>query len=182
MSFDESKVNRDELGRFAEKSTSELRKSQIIEIEDDNKVEVKSTKPKAKSKEEFFGKEHKGVKGMAAVEKLLQEQNGHVKAAFYRKEVGDIDLPWGDDGGGLAHVIKRRDEYKVKGKGAIAGLEMAKKIPDIVEKGEFDIDALGRPGFIYDGCRVAIRPNYDGENLTWLVSAMEIIKNNPLGD
>lgn len=176
MNFDENKVNRDELGRFAEKSTSELRKSQIIEIEDDNKVEVKSTKPKAKSKEEFFGKEHKGVKGMAAVEKLLQEQNGHVKAAFNRKEVGDIDLPWGDDGGGLAHVIKRRDEMKRDGKGTISGLEMVKKIPDIVENGAFVIDEQDRLGFEYQGLRVGIKPNYDNDRLNWVVSAMEIIK------
>ena len=176
MNFDESKVNRDELGRFAEKSTSELRKSQIIEVEEDNKVEVKSAKRKAKSKEEFFGKEHKGVKGMAAVEKLLQEQNGHVKAAFYRKEVGDIDLPWGDESGGLAHVIKRRDEKRADGVGTISGIEMVKKIPDIVENGVFSMDDIGRLKIEKDGFRVGIAPAYLGEKVNWVVTAMEIIK------
>lgn len=173
--FDESKVNRDSKGRFAEKSVSELKEEQTIKLEE-KQVEVVDTKPKPKTKEEFFGKEHKGFKGAAAIDKLLQEQNGHVKAAFCRKEVGDIDLVWGDESGGLAHVIKRRDEYLKKGKGTISGLEMAKKIPDIIEKGIFDIDSLDRPGFVYDNCRVAIRFAYDGEKINWIVSAMEIIK------
>ena len=53
---------------------------------------------------------------------------------------------------------------------------MVKKIPDIIENGEFDIDSLDRPGFIYDNCRVSIRFAYDGEKLNWLVSAMEIFE------
>ena len=162
---------RDEGGRFTNGGAREFRQNtshKEILNRTTNEPE------KGKSKDEFFGVEYTGVKGRVAVEKLLQEEQGHVKAAFYRKEVGDIDLVWGDENGGLAHVIKRRDEMKEKGVGAISGLEMAKKIPDIVEKGEFDIDSLGRPGFIYDGCRASIRFAYDGEKLNWIVSAMEI--------
>ena len=176
MQFDESKVKRDNKGRFAEKSVSELKAEQTIELNNNNKVQTKSCKPKTKTKDELFGIEHKGVKGKDAIEKLLHEKNGHIKAAFNRKEVGDIDLIWGDEDSGLAHVIKRRDEYLKKGKGTISGLEMAKKIPDIIEKGIFDIDSLDRPGFVYDNCRVAIRFAYDGEKINWIVSAMEIIK------
>lgn len=136
----------------------------------------KKQKKEPKTKDEFFGEEYKGLKGNDAIEKLLKEKQGHVKGAFFRKEIGDIDLPWGDENGGLQHVIKRRDEMLLKGSGNIGGVEMVKKIPDIIENGIFDIDTLGRPGFILNDCRVAIRPSYDGIKLNWVVSAMEIIK------
>lgn len=142
----------------------------------DDNIQVNKTSKKSKSKEEFFGKEYKGVKGQAAIDKLLEEKNGHVKAAFHRKEVGDIDLAWGDESGGLGHTIKRRDEMKAKKKGTISGLEMVNKIPEIIDNGDFDIDSLNRPGFVFDGCRVAIRPAFDGEKLNWIVSAMENFK------
>ena len=128
-----------------------------------------------KTKTEFFGMRYTGVKGIDAVNLLLKERQGHVKGAFYRKEIGDIDLVWGDENGGLAHVIKRRDEIKGQRKGTISGIEMAKKIPEIVASGDFYIDKLNRPCFEQQGCRVAIKPNYDGERVNWVVSAMEIL-------
>ena len=90
--------------------------------------------------------------------------------------MGDIDLVWGNESGGLEHVLIRRDKMKANGSGTISGVEMANKIPDIIEKGKLDIDEQERIGFIFDKCRVAIRPTYDGQVLTWLVSAMELKK------
>lgn len=119
--------------------------------------------------------EYTGVKGHGAVDKLLQEKQGHIKAAFYRKEIGDIDLVWGDENGGLSHVIKRRDEMKAKGTGTISGLEMAKKIPDIIENGNFLIDEHDRLKFEWKGYRVGISPAYFSERVNWIVSAMEIL-------
>jgi len=43
----------------------------------------------------LMGPEFTGVKGQAAVEKLLNERQGHVKEAFYRDDIGGIDLYWG---------------------------------------------------------------------------------------
>ena len=116
------------------------------------------------------------MKGIAAIEKLLSEQNGHVKAAFYRKEVGAIDLVWGDENGGLLHVIKRRDKKKADGIGNISGVEMVKKIPDIVEKGVFSMDEQDRMKIEKDGFRVGVAPKYFDEKVNWIVTAMEIIK------
>ena len=131
--------------------------------------------PKGKNKEEFFGVEYKDLKGEKAIEKLLQEKQGHVKAAFYRKEIGDLDLVWGDENGGLAHVLKRRDEMKAKGTGTISGIDMVRKIPEIVELGDFVIDDLERIKFEYNGYRVGISPTFYGEKLNWIVTAMEIL-------
>ncbi len=166
--------HRDNIGRFTKGGAKEYRQNTPYEEITKEKQDIR----KGKSKDEFFGVEYTGFKAREAVDKLLQEKQGHVKAAFYRKEVGDIDLVWGDENGGLAHVIKRRDEMKAKGTGTISGLEMVKKIPDIIENGEFDIDKHDRIGLIFQSYRVAIRPTYDGLRLNWIVSAMEI-KNNP---
>ena len=56
----------------------------------------------------LYGEEFKGYKGQAAIEKLLKEQRGHVKGAFHRDDMGDIDLVWGTDTAGLQHIISRR--------------------------------------------------------------------------
>ena len=70
------------------------------------------SKKRYPSKEGFYGEEFKGVKGKAAVDRLMKEKRGHVKGAFTRKDIGDIDLVWGNEGMGLAHIIKRRKETK----------------------------------------------------------------------
>ncbi len=69
-----------------------------------------SSKKRYPSKEGFYGEEFKGVKGRAAVDLLLKEKRGHVKGAFTRKDIGDIDLVWGTPKIGLAHIVKRRTE------------------------------------------------------------------------
>ncbi len=81
--------------------------------------------------EQLCGKRFTGVKGAAAVEKLLKEQQGHVKAAFYRRDLGNIDLIWGNDNVGLRHILKRRGEgLKIDAK------EFVRDLTDIVENGE----------------------------------------------
>ena len=53
--------------------------------------------------------------GKGAIEKLLLEKQGQVSGAFYRKELGDIDLVWGEvqgkgkeaKGWGLAKIIEK---------------------------------------------------------------------------
>lgn len=170
--FDESKHPRDEDGRFTNGGAKEYRQNTPYE---EITKETKNIR-KGKNKDEFFGVEYTGFKSREAVDKLLQEKQGHVKGAFHRKEVGDIDLVWGDESAGLAHVIKRRDEMLTSGKGTISGLEMVKKIPDIIENGGFVIDEHDRLSFQFNGLKVGIKPTYFEEKLNWVVSAMEITK------
>ena len=176
--FIESEHPRDSDGKFTVKEYSKMSTNELKTIaqREYNEQTPKKTKPAPKSKEEFFGVEYKNVKGKEAIDKLLKEKQGHVKEAFYRKEVGFIDLVWGDDSGGILHVIKRRDQMKMIGKGNITGLEMAKKIPDIIGNGAFVIDEHDRLSFQFEGYKVGIKPTYFEEKLNWVVSAMEIIK------
>ena len=109
----------------------------------------------------------------------MAEKQGHIKSAFNRLELGgtgDIILAWGDKTGGLDHLIKERDKDVVNGKGKISGLDMARKIPYIVENGNFDIDPKSRPCFEFEGFRVSIKPTFDGNKLNWIISAMKIEK------
>jgi hypothetical protein len=78
----------------------------------------------------LMGKEFKGVKGQAAVDLLLKEKQGHVKAAFYRDDIGEIDLFWGDGRSGLSHIVKRRKE-----EGANPAVFL-KNIANVIEKGQ----------------------------------------------
>ncbi|PAF43616.1 hypothetical protein [Helicobacter sp. 11S02596-1] len=45
-----------------------------------------------------------------AVQKLLMEKQGFIKGAFYRSDIGDIDLVWGNDDFGLCHILKQRSK------------------------------------------------------------------------
>lgn len=168
-------------GQFVKKDGKEAEREKtaasIRKYSDDPEKDLRdmpSPRGKNKSRAEFFGEEFKGVKGKDAVEKLLKEKRGHVKNAFERPEIGGIDIVWGDDTGGLQHTIMRRDKMLSNGTGKIGGLDMVKKIPEIIENGTFDLDENDRPGFEYEGCRVAVRPTYDGIKLNWIVTAMEI--------
>ena len=143
-----------------------------------NSNDAPSAKGKNKSKEDFFGIEFKGYKNEAAIDKLLVERKGYIKDAFYRAEVGGVDLVWGDESGGLAHTIKRRDAMFNCGVGSVSGVTMVKMIPRIINKGEFGIGKNERPYFKLDGFMVIIKPTYDGKKLNWVLSAMEEIKKS----
>lgn len=170
--FDESKHPRDNGGRFTS-SDGFGGTHEATEAEKTNLKNRGISAKKGKSKDEFFGEEFKGFKGKDAIEKLLKEKRGHIKNAFERPEIGGIDLVWGDKNGGLLHTIQKRDRLLMEGIGHISGLDMARKIPEIIEKGDFNIDEQDRPGFVFDNCRVAVRPSFDGQKVIWVVSALE---------
>ena len=190
MAFDETKHPRDRYGKFTDKPTTEQKTRDAVRkfsdtpqkdlaalgVGEKKRQDLPSPKGWNKRESEFFGEEFKDVKGVAAVEKLLQEKRGHVKDAFTRPEIGGIDLVWGDKNGGLLHVIQKRDKLLAKGTGTISGLDMAKKIPEIIENGDFSLDVNDRPCFELDNYRVAIKPTYDGKKLNWIISAMEIFQ------
>ena len=73
--------------------------------------------------------------GVGAIEKLLLEKQGQVSGAFHRKELGDIDLVWGEvqgsgkeaKGCGLAKIIEKHgDEFE----------NIAKELDEIIRDGE----------------------------------------------
>ena len=109
--------------------------------------------------------------GTGAIAKLLTEKQGQVAGAFYKEELGDIDLVWGKitdienhKGYGLAHILDKHPEFDVH------------KIPEIIEKGEV-VKRAGRDegyNIEYKGYKIGINKgfNKEGEN-KWIVTAFD---------
>ncbi|EAK9949889.1 hypothetical protein A0Y56_05490 [Campylobacter upsaliensis] len=110
-----------------------------------------------------FGVNFEGFKGKEAVQKLLEEQRGQVKGAFYKEGLGEIDLVWGDKNYGLEHILnKHGGEFK----------NLARELSEAVENGKIVKDDKGRLRLEYENKIVGIKDNWKGEKTAhWVVTA-----------
>ncbi|ELQ2611767.1 hypothetical protein QTC65_000970 [Campylobacter upsaliensis] len=110
-----------------------------------------------------FGVNFEGFKGKEAINKLLEEQRGQVKGAFYKEGLGEIDLVWGDENFGLRHIIdKHGGEFK----------NLARELSEAVENGKIVKDDKGRLRLEYENKIVGIKDNWKGEKTAhWVVTA-----------
>lgn len=116
----------------------------------------------------LLGEEYKDVKGQDAVNKLLRERQGHVKGAFHREDIGDIDLIWGDDTCGLQHILKRREEQGINAR------EFVKDLAEVVEKGSYrKQNKKGNYELLYNGKMAIVSPELQGNKMTFLVTAFK---------
>jgi hypothetical protein len=129
--------------------------------------------------------------GVGAVKKLLAEAdeaaknsaefNGQVAGAFYRDELGDIDLVWGKNDMGLQKIIKKHLNDFRNFDGATPNDKLANGIDEIIRKGTISptyngynitlddfVVGLNR-GFNKDGVKI-------GEN-KWVVTAFDSTPN-----
>ncbi|EPU6443795.1 hypothetical protein ACVYQJ_001785, partial [Campylobacter upsaliensis] len=115
------------------------------------------------SLKEDFGENFAGYKGKEAIEKLLEEQRGQVKGAFYKEGLGEIDLVWGDKNYGLRHILnKHGGEFK----------NLARELSEAVENGKIVKDDKGRLRLEYENKIVGIKDNWKGEKTAhWVVTA-----------
>ncbi|RVY88910.1 DUF3519 domain-containing protein [Helicobacter pylori] len=125
--------------------------------------------------------------GLGAINKLLETKKGFVAGAFYKEGLGDIDLVWGtpktkdSNGYGLTHIIERRISNEMK-KGLSEteakeyALNIAKTIPEVLEKGVKGTDSLGRVFVDYGNKRVGLNNMWKGEKLPnhWVISSYEL--------
>ena len=115
--------------------------------------------------QELLGKEHTGVKGIAAIEKLLEEKSGHVKSALSRKGIGPIDLIWGNDDIGLHHIIKRRDEQGFDGESFLY------EIPNVIRQGNVRERPDGRIEIRHGDISAIVSSNLKGYDIQFLLTA-----------
>ncbi|WP_158333411.1 hypothetical protein [Campylobacter concisus] len=110
--------------------------------------------------------------GKGAVQKLLAEKQGQVAGAFYRKELGDIDLVWGKvwqdqkgtlQGYGLAKIKAKHPEVT------------AEKLDDVIKNGQTKIRQNEAIQIEKDGYKVVLKNNWMGEKTPnkWIVTAYE---------
>lgn len=113
----------------------------------------------------LLGVEYKDVKGSAAVDKLIQEKRGHVKGAFKRSDIGDIDLVWGNDDIGLQHIIKRRQEQGIDVE------RLLSELPEVIEQGEIRRNDEGNFEIWHKGNMAVVYPEFKNNQITFLVTA-----------
>ncbi len=109
--------------------------------------------------------------GKGALQKLLIEKQGQVAGAFHRKDLGDIDLVWGEvidkikhKGYGLAHIINKHPELDLK------------LISDIVDKGKLNNQNNIRYRIEYKNYIIGLSSEYKGNKRTFIITAFERYK------
>lgn len=121
--------------------------------------------------ENLYGKEYKGYKGQKAIEKLRKEQNGHVKNAFFRNDIGMIDLVWGNENRGLYHSIIHRQKENINIDDFLSNL--SEVIEQGKNKGYGDNNTLE---VWHKGKMAIISPIYHGYKTTFVLTAFKRTK------
>ncbi|MCH3832094.1 hypothetical protein LZB57_09280, partial [Campylobacter jejuni] len=112
--------------------------------------------------------------GKGALQKLLIEKQGQVAGAFHRKDLGDIDLVWGDGNFGLSHIVNRREEDFIKqGLNKIEAknkaLNFIKEIENIINNG--NVKKGNNRAFIdVKNSRVMVALDYKGKDKKWIIT------------
>ena len=113
--------------------------------------------------------------GKGAIQKLLAERQGQVAGAFHKEGLGDIDLVWGNEKIGLAHILERRtddfikqglskEEAKAKAK------EFVKSLPDIIENGNID-KRIARAFLETQDSKAVIALDFNDKDNKWILTA-----------
>lgn len=149
----------------SEAEKSNLRTRGIL-TEDSNESDL--AEPSEEELTNILGKEYKGYKGQAAIDKLMQEKQGHIKGAFHRDDIGDIDLLWGNDYLGLRHIILHREEQ------GINASEFLKDLAEVIESGNFrKKNNRGNFEFMHNGKVAVISPELQKNKITFLLTAFK---------
>lgn len=104
-----------------------------------------------------FGSVYNQFKGkvLQAVKFLVNHESGDLLGVFHRKDIGDIDMVWGDDGGGLCHILNKH----INDKDFPTVKDLVSRIEDIVNNGKVDFSNGDKMVLKKDGYVVTIRRN-----------------------
>lgn len=100
-------------------------------------------------------------------------QKGQVTGAFYRNDIGKIDLVWGKtgkNGYGLAHILEGHSE--------ITG----NRLRNIIEKGKITGRSKNRIHLEYGSGISSIRLDWDGKEKQWVLTAFDKKRSLPLAE
>ena len=106
-----------------------------------------------------FGSVYNQFKGkvLQAVKFLVNHESGDLLGVFHRNDVGDIDMVWGNEGGGLCHILNKH----INDKDFPTIKDLVSRIEDIINKGEVDErhSNADKLVLVKDGYLVTIRRN-----------------------
>ena len=101
---------------------------------------------------------------------LMNKKSGDLLGVFHREDIGDIDLVWGDENMGLAHILGK---HVGKGKDFETADDAVDMINEVIKKGRIFQDTENRYTLMLDGIGVGIRKDFDGEKKNWVVTAID---------
>lgn len=113
-----------------------------------------------------------------AIDFLVKKRNGECKNVFYRKEIGKIDIVWGEiidpekhTGYGLAHIIdKHGNEILKLGLSISSFITMALKFGLVEDSRQHAERHIIKSGTI----RIVVAKNYRGISKNWIVTSFSI--------
>ena len=124
-----------------------------------------------------FGNIYNQFKGKVkeAFDFLMKHKGGDLLGVFHRKDVGDIDLVWGDENGGLAHILHK---HVGEGKSFANVDEAMSHIQNIIETGKNDFEDGDKIVFRKGSELVTVRKNFreGGEKIAdknWVLTAYD---------
>lgn len=181
--FEEEKHPRDESGKFTDKNGSYRQNASYEDIMTNDRKRLYSELAydlsQVKDIKALLGKEYTGYKGQAAIDKLLEEKQGHIKAAFHRDDIGDIDLIWGNDMLGLQHIIKQRTDEMRRNNKLDEAIKthvdrLMNNLSETIETGDFrKINNRGNYEIKHNKFFAIIAPTYHKNKLTYVLTTYE---------
>ena len=126
----------------------------------DSSVKVEPINEFGENYPQFYHKPHEAIKH------LLHTKSGQVQGAFYRDEIGDITLAWGEkgtgksDGWGLAKIV----EYHP---------EVIDKLDELVQNLPIVKENANRYQLENDMYKLSIRKDFEGQKENWILTAFE---------
>ncbi len=125
-----------------------------------------------------FGNIYDQFKGKIkeALDFIMEHKDGDLLGVFHRSDAGDIDLVWGDDKGGFAHIINK---HVGEGKSFANAEDAIRDIDNIIKNGDIDFENGDKVVFIKDGKKVTIRKNIreKGKKIAdknWVLTAYDL--------
>ena len=101
---------------------------------------------------------------------LVRHKSGDLLGVFHRDDVGDIDLVWGDEKMGLAHILGK---HVGEGKDFETPDDAIAMIENVINSGRIFQDNQNRYTLMLDGVGVGIRKSFDGNKKNWIVTAVD---------
>ena len=121
--------------------------------------------------------------GQGAVKKLLAEKQGQVAGAFYRQDLGDIDLVWGNDEIGLKKIIDKHLSDFADFKGDTAQDKLANALGEIVKDGKLINDKGVNTLYFSQGEKVylvGLSEGFNGVgNNKWIITSYKVENIKP---
>lgn len=116
-----------------------------------------------------WGNVYQWVKGKAkeAAHFLEQKKEGYIKGVFHNKELGDIDLVWGNEKGGLNHIIEK---HITKHNDFNSLDEAINIIESVIENGTITNKYGSNISLSYNNYRVSIAQSEEGN---WVITAFD---------